>query len=337
MKTASRLLLVAIILTVALAALLPLHTSLPSWAYPVLPPTQVSSNALPLSSPAAYPGPPATPMPVTVTVTPQANMPMISASARGFLRGGAVDELKPSVCGDLGLLNTWWYYNWNLTALTPDCSSTTPFIPMVWGHAEVAQIWTITDQSSSWLLGFNEPNYQGQAVMPPTDALDDWSVLEAYALAHDRKLVSPAVSACPGGLSREQGACNSDHWLEDFMALCYARQPSPCRIDALAVHYYVNYLPGADSRLRSYLSRRSEQYPQYPLWLTEWGYIGDETSAEAYMTAAAPVVRQYTERNSWFALYDYPVNGDIGLFDCTSGTCVLRPKGVLYRSISIWP
>ena len=95
-------------------------------------------------------------------------------------------------------LYSWWY-NWHVTPnheLSPaedHCSCSTGscgpppankvFVPMVWGYHEEDRPWhdDITDQVSEQydvILGFNEPNHEDQANLPPEVAASAWLELQ---------------------------------------------------------------------------------------------------------------------------------------------------------------
>ena len=65
------------------------------------------------------------------------------------------------------------------------------YVPMVWSAGSLPIPSTLAG-SSEWLLGFNEPNYIGQAHMDPATAASLWPQLEATG----RRLVGPAVADC---------------------------------------------------------------------------------------------------------------------------------------------
>ena len=104
---------------------------------------------------------------------------------------------------DLSLYS--WWYNWHVTPnheqspVEDHCSCSTGscgpppankvFVPMVWGYHEEDRPWhdDITDQVSDLyevILGFNEPNHEDQANIPPEVAASAW--LELQNLYPDR-------------------------------------------------------------------------------------------------------------------------------------------------------
>lgn len=231
------------------------------------------------------------------TATPAAQqtvlVPLLLSESRWSRGIGAAGYGVPpiDVCADIRLTGAqwyydWWYYGWN-------CDPVIPFVPMVWDEETVISA-TQALTGTGWLLGFNEPNLPSQANMTPALAFQLWPQLEATG----RKLVSPAVFAstnCPG--------CGT--WLEEWWSLCQARTPEPCRVDAIALHWY-----GCDTvMLEQYLQRRTLQFPGLPLWLTEWGCnTGTEAEQASYTAAALPIIQRYTERNAIFSLYPYENN-----------------------------
>lgn len=193
-------------------------------------------------------------------------------------RGAA---LTTADCGDVATLGAGWWYNWSTDARGCNAKG---FVPMVWG--QLTAVPTLTD-NGAWLMGFNEPNYRGQAELTPQEAAAMWPLLEATG----RRLVTPAVSACEW---LGNPACLNRQWLEQFMAAC-----DGCRFDALALHWY-----GCSAvDLFVYLDSRHRQYPTLPIWLTEFGcpsYAGDPV---AFMRDAVPMLRRlpYVHRYAAFA------------------------------------
>jgi hypothetical protein len=193
---------------------------------------------------------------------------------------GAAIPYGQQECSDVEALGATWFYDWSYRNPCP--ASRAEYVPMIWSSHAVPAVSRLSP--SAWLMGPNEPNYQGQAVASPEDVAAMWPTLEATG----RKLVSPAVSACE---NPRNPYCLDRLWLEKFMALC-----TNCRIDAIAVHWY-----GCDAKqIAAYLDKRASQFHK-PLWLTEWAcpsYAGDPVK---FMAKALPVIKERVDRYAWFA------------------------------------
>ena len=225
--------------------------------------------------------------------------------------GAATPWQRTMNCQASVALNTSWAYNWGPT--NKDNCETVEFVPMVWG--KITSVPVLTD-NSQWLLPFNEPNYSGQAVMTPAQAVAMWSFLEATG----RKLTTPAVSACE---NPNNPLCLNNHWLEQFMTACVG-----CRIDALALHYYSCSV----NDLRNYLAYRHAQYPSLPIWLTEFGcptYAGDPV---AFMRDAIPMLDSlsYVKRYAAFAV---DTTGFSDFLSLTDGNGNLTTLGQVYAGL----
>ncbi len=159
--------------------------------------------------------------------------------------------------GAADLLGASWLYDWSAE---PPGSDWVEAVPMVWPFAGEPPA---LGGTSRWVLGFNEPDLAGQANLTPDAAAVLWERLErAY---EDRRLVAPAPSD------------QHPEWLPQFRRAYVARFGRPPRLDALAVHCY---LQSAERCLE--LVRRFE------VWAYEWG-VGEVWVTEfAFMPSHCP-------------------------------------------------
>ncbi len=147
-------------------------------------------------------------------------------------------------------LNCSWYYNWGTKAFNNSIDQDVAHIPMMWGGADENKEEMATFSSSSnYILGFNEPDIEGQANMSNYDAYNVWT---DYITPLKMRKVSPAP-ANPNG--------NSD-WLKTFMngdTMCITPKgnwdyydkwkdnpnvqpvviPGANDVDAVCLHYYM--------------------------------------------------------------------------------------------------
>jgi hypothetical protein len=192
-----------------------------------------------------------------------------------------------------------WWYNWSAS---PDATLGTTdyaalgveFVPMIWGGSfNTTTLATQVPAGAKYLLTFNEPNFGAQSNLTPTQAAALWPQIEAFATAHDLKIVSPALNYCGG-------SCNETNpftWLDDFFAAC-----AGCRVDYVAAHWYAC----STSALTGYLGEYESKYTQ-PIWLTEFSCLdgslpATDANEEQYMTEALAVLEADPRifRYSWF-------------------------------------
>ncbi|MDO0924168.1 glycoside hydrolase family protein [Streptomyces sp. TG1A-8] len=230
---------------------------------------------------------------------------------------GVTDALRDSGSG--------WFYTW---AADPQQITAPPgveFVPMIWGAGSVtdAELDRARQQGTT-LLGFNEPDMQGQAAMTVEQALTLWPRLQSTGL----RLGAPAVAYggdTPGG------------WLDRFMQGASARG---YRVDFIPLHWYgADFDPArATGQLRSYLQAVYDRYHK-PIWLTEYALTDFSSGTPRYPSRAqqAEFVRQSTamlgqlsfvERYAWFTLSTSRGDGT-GLYDGSAANEV----GAAYRAV----
>ena len=211
------------------------------------------------------------------------------APAHQLMKGIAYRQLEPEgeECTDLENLNVSWYYNWTPE---PNCPGDghTEFIPMIWsehylvdGNYEKYLVPLIGSDYAA-LLGYNEPNWEGQAEMTVEEALRYWPLLERTGL----RLGSPATT----------GRSGLD-WTIEFMNGAKERG---YRIDFLALHWYGDCSGTGD--LKGFL----DYYDAFamPMWLTEWScYKEDMATNTAFLGKIIPVLESYErlERYAWYS------------------------------------
>jgi hypothetical protein len=127
---------------------------------------------------------------------------------------------------------TWWY-NWAIRAPSGAADSGIEFVPMIWDEATAGDD---IPANSSFLLGFNEPNFFAQANLSAEQAASRWQDVEASARAAGVPIVSPGMNFC--GPEDQCHGTNPYRYLEDFFAAC-----SDCQVDYVAVHWYNCDLP----------------------------------------------------------------------------------------------
>jgi len=299
-------------------------------------PLAVGAAALAACTPdtAPAPRPPSTPpaptvAPATPSATPKATLRPRRPKPGYASKGIGMPRFNGFGFDELNSLNPDWFYNWGpgYPPLRPASKDTAEFVPMIWGRGSlerngVAQVrseapWT----GAGHLLGFNEPDHEGQADMSVSTAIKLWPQLEQSGL----RLGSPAPVQALGD------------WLEKFMDQAAAKD---LRVDFVTMHSYAP--PKADSFLET-VQKLHERYGK-PVWITEFA-VADWKATEsspsrytekeimAFMKEAVAGLREmsYVERFAWETrVHGDPIMGASALFR-NSGS--LTPTGQLYRSL----
>ncbi|KYR01393.1 phosphoribosylglycinamide formyltransferase [Tieghemostelium lacteum] len=229
-------------------------------------------------------------------------------------------------CAALKNFKGSWYYNWDIY---PPCQAGVTgveYIPMIRVESDMGKVNNLPS-GSDWLMGFNEPNYSGQAEMSPERAAQLWPQLQATG----RKLVGPGVADCgptPGG------GClyDSVQWYKDFLGNC-----TGCRVDAVSLHLY--YCSATD--MMNKITKLYEATGK-PVWLTEFACDNPQPqNQDTVVTFATSLLKQLegslmVQRYSWFIhwckgcsasglLYSSLLNND-------SADGSLTPIGVYYSN-----
>ena len=201
------------------------------------------------------------------------------STSQKLMKGISYRQLEPEgeECTDLENLNVSWYYNWTPE---PNCpkDENVEFIPMIWSeHSLVGDNYEkylvpLIGSDYPALLGYNEPNWLGQAEMTVDEALQYWPMLEETGL----RLGSPATT----------GRSGLD-WTIEFLKGARTRG---YRIDFLALHWY------GDCSNTEGLKNFLDYYDAFgmPMWLTEWScYKQDMPTNTAFLEKAIPVLQSY--------------------------------------------
>ncbi|GGV27518.1 hypothetical protein GCM10010495_49630 [Kitasatospora herbaricolor] len=254
-------------------------------------PSAAATSARPTATPSGKPAPSAA---ATAAVAPAPAAQPVRGAKKG-VSTWAFDGVGTALTGS----GASWYYTWGPDHPGIAAPAGVDFVPMIWGSAAVGNgsLAKATQQGSSTLLGFNEPDLAAQSNLTPQQALDLWPKLMATGLS----LGSPAVAyggADPGG------------WLDQFMQGARSRG---YRVDFIALHWY-----GSDFRtteavgqLQRYLQAVHDRY-QLPVWLTEYALIkfaggtsfptADQQVAFVKASTAMLQGLPYVQRYAWFAL-----------------------------------
>ena len=211
------------------------------------------------------------------------------SASQKLMKGISYRQLEPEgeECTDLENLNVSWYYNWTPE---PNCpkDENVAFIPMIWSEKYLVDnnsekyLVPLIGSDYEALLGYNEPNWLGQAEMTVDEALQYWPMLEETGL----RLGSPATT----------GRSGLD-WTIEFIKGAKSRG---YRIDFLALHWYGDC--SSTEGLKDFL----DYYDAFgmPMWLTEWScYKQDMATNTSFLKKIMPVLESYEklERYAWYS------------------------------------
>jgi hypothetical protein len=204
-----------------------------------------------------------------------------------------VNGISGTGCDDVKLVGATWYYNWYVET---DCDAP-GFVPMVSGRnkQDPGDIQWSVDRAYAagyrTLLGFNEPNQEGQSLMSVEKALDLWPIMTSHG---DVRVGSPAVS----------GSAEGDRWIADFMKGVEARG---LRVDFVAAHFY-GWDPGSCTvaNAERYLNKIKSLAGGRPIWVTEFGCLNQSNTGESvvrdFFTQAVKMFKDVgIERWAWYA------------------------------------
>jgi len=236
-----------------------------------------------------------------------------------LMKGISYRQLEPAgeECSDIKKLNVSWYYNWTPKPNCPE-SGEVEFIPMIWSEKYLVSenydefYVPLLGSEYSALLGFNEPNWKGQAEMSVEEALEYWPMLEQTGL----RLGSPATT----------GRSGLD-WTIEFMK---GAKIKGYRIDFLALHWYGDCSGTGD--LEAFL----DYYDAFnmPMWLTEWScYKQDMPTNTAFLGKVIPVLESFErlERYAWYSnRTTHETYLGAALFDSTGKA---TPTGEIYSRL----
>lgn len=156
-------------------------------------------------------------------------------------------------------LNPQWWYNWNQKRFdgVGDNTLSSKFVPMLWGDSDARLASLEADLAScnmpTRVLGFNEPDNEGQANMTTGAARRAWRNLEKAAAVENLKIGSP-VTVSP-----------DKDWMNTFMTDATELEDPDLKIDFVACHIYQNPDVG------TFLGKIDALHDRWgkPVWVTE--------------------------------------------------------------------
>lgn len=169
-----------------------------------------------------------------------------------------------------------WLYNWELwDPRGPGVYAGAEYVPMCRTRVEAPQVpQYFTNCYARKLLGFNEPDLPasyGGDYISPYDAAVLWKqYIQPIKAKCGVALGAPAVT---NGVGSGWGT----DWLRQFFSYC---QAPACTFDFIPLHWYGDTV----LNFKTYVTNFHNQFPNYPLWVTEWQFTG--------ITAAQTAVRE---------------------------------------------
>lgn len=221
--------------------------------------------------------------------------PPAPARLASFIKKGLGSCNELTSPAELSRLNLGWYYNWRPF---PKITSVpgVEFVPMFWFAGDVTpeHLAAVNQSAATHVLGFNEPDMEGQANMTPEECLELWPQL----MTLKQRLGSPAPA--------------NSTWLEKFMPEAKRRG---LRIDFVCLHRYPDISdPNAGCEIGAMIDDAHRKYG-LPIWLTECG-VADVSAwhqpqrskptpemARSFLKDLLPMLEglPFVERYAWFA------------------------------------
>jgi hypothetical protein len=248
--------------------------------------------------------------------------PASARLARSIKKGlGSCSELTSPT--ELSRLHLGWYYNWRpfpKIAPVPGVE----FVPMFWSGSDLTSenLAAVNQSAATHVLGFNEPDMEGQSNMTPVECLQLWPQL----MTLKQRLGSPAPA--------------NSKWLAKFMPEAKRRG---LRVDFVCLHWYPDISnPDAVGDIEEILEDAHRKY-RLPVWFTECGTADVSAWHQPQLSKPTPEMARnflkkllsmlerlpFVERYAWFAdrVGDEYALGTI--FDLHASR--LTPLGKIYR------
>jgi hypothetical protein len=229
-----------------------------------------------------------------------------------------------SACSELVSLNVSWWYDWEQG---PTGCTSTPFVPMVWGHSSeqttaaiVSEVAAGVAAGYAYVLGFNEPDNSTQSSITVATAISLWPAFNNPAVI----IGSPATQGNATGLA----------WIQDFMTTVNNDTTGQLRVDFIATHWYgwdTGACDPAANTLQSWIAGIEAIPGNRPIWLTEWGCMNESNpnaaTVQAFYAGALAMFAKHPRlvRYAWYQWNTYNE-----LIDADGGG--LTPLGAAYAA-----
>jgi hypothetical protein len=216
---------------------------------------------------------------------------LVSAFNKTSKRGLAFSA--PDTPGDLNNANQTksqisWQYDWGNSPPNYMAVSNINYIPMQWGSGKI-EVFTdaVKAQGAKTILAFNEPDFDKESNMLPTEAAKLWKQYLEPLKAEGIRLGGPAVTGSPTGRP----------WLNEFFQAC-----TNCSVDFLPLHWYGEGVEG----FYNYLWEVHNQFPKLPIWVTEYASTSsNDTEVLNFLNATMTYMDSvdWIERYAWFGFF----------------------------------
>ncbi|KAI0327476.1 hypothetical protein GY45DRAFT_1338799 [Cubamyces sp. BRFM 1775] len=187
-------------------------------------------------------------------------------------------------------------YDWTVQKPSAADSLGFDFWPMLWGGSQDminAFESTVTAGYGTIILGFNEPNEEGESNLDPFTAAALWQQYIEPKRSLGYKTCSPAISSRPNG----------QQWMQEFLQACSGCTFlvlmfwAPCKIDYQCLHWYDIGFSG----LQTYLEENHAQFG-LPILLTEFAdqdFNGGAQPSLSDVTAFMQQALEYFDNTDW--------------------------------------
>jgi len=228
---------------------------------------------------------------------------------------------------ELEQLNLGWYYNWRPFPKIPPVEGV-EFVPMFWSGLDVnpQHLTTVQQSGATHVLGFNEPDMNGQSDMRPEECLRLWPKL----MELPQRLGTPAPA--------------NWKWLAKFIPEARRRG---LRLDFICLHRYPDISdPHCVDEMLDMIETVHQKY-ELPIWLTEFGAADvsawhqpqhskpTAAMAQNFLQKLVPILERlpYVERYAWFTDRVAEEYGLGSIFDLNASR--LTPFGQIYVEAAV--
>lgn len=201
-----------------------------------------------------------------------------AASAKSTKRGVCHNQYRDTQALELLKPGVSWWYSWGTTPPTGNDYydyNGLEFIPMLWADYHVSdnnlekiRTYCKSHPEVKYLLGFNEPNFKGQADMTPQEAAAEWPKVQALAKELGLQIVAPALNYSPDAPYQDPLK-----WMQEFTDLV-----GKDAYDFTAVHAY-----GGTGVCQKIAGDFHDRFGK-PVWLTEFCYWPNESGYQSPAT-----------------------------------------------------
>jgi hypothetical protein len=154
---------------------------------------------------------------------------------------------------------------------------------MLWGDNQISDFDKLVKGNyAKCVMGFNEPNQQGQSDMDAGHGAALWQQHIDHLHDQGYRTISPATTSAPSGIQ----------WMRDFFKACQG-----CRVDVVALHYYGT---DADDMIQ-YIESFYNEFKK-PIWVTEFACQNFSGGRQATQDEIFAFMKKVTEwmDSTWY-------------------------------------